>query len=297
MTEAQPLPKFIADAFPFPRRRVETRHGGMECADTGGSGRPVVMVHGNPAWSYLYRKVMAGLKGSGLRLVAPDLLGFGTSFKPRDWRWHALRRHGEALLDLVEELDLRDIVLVGQDWGGPVGTWMAAHAPERVTGLLLANTAVLDPGSRWRTTAFHRFSHMPVVSEIAFRGLKFPVPWMHVVQGDRNSIGRAEKRAYAWPFRHLRDRAGPLALARMVPNRPDHPTVPELKKTDRWFRGFTGPVEFVWGVKDPILGRQLRRHAEAHPGARVTETQAGHFLQEEVPGELAAAVGRLVGKP
>jgi haloalkane dehalogenase len=299
VTEAQPLPKFIADAFPFPRRRVETRHGAMECADTGDPARDrvVLLVHGNPTWSYLYRKVMADLKGSapGLRLVAPDLLGFGTSSKPRDWRWHSLKGHGESLLDLVEKLDLRDIVLVGQDWGGPVGTWMAAHAPERVTALLLANTAVLDPGNRWRTTAFHRFSHMPLVSEIAFRGLKFPVPWMHVVQGSRASIGRAEKSAYGWPFRRLRDRAGPLALARMVPNRPDHPTVAELKRTDAWFRGFEGPVEFVWGVKDPILGRQLKKHAEIHPKARVTETQAGHFLQEEVPQELASAVRRLAG--
>ncbi len=288
-----PLPGFIREVFPFPRRRVETRHGAMECADAG-KGRPVLMVHGNPTWGFLYRKVMAELEGDGLRLVAPDLLGFGTSFKSRSWRWHSLRSHGEALLDLVERLDLRDIVLVGQDWGGPVGCWAAAHAPERVTALLLANTAVLDPGDRWRTTPFHIFSHVPLISDLVFRGLKFPVGWMHVVQGDRASIGRVEKRAYAWPFRRMGDRAGPLALARMVPNRPDHPTMPELRKADGWFRGFQGPVEFVWGARDPILGRQLKRHAEIHPKARVTETQAGHFLQEEVSGELAAAVRRLV---
>jgi haloalkane dehalogenase len=94
-------------------------------------------------------------------------------------------------------------------------------------------------------------------------------------------------------LRKVADRAAPLALARMVPHRPEHPTVAELTEGDAWARSFQGPVELVWGVKDPILGRALWRHRELFPRARVTETPAGHFLQEEVPEEIIAAIRRV----
>lgn len=288
------LPLEIAREFPFPRRTVRVDWGAMHAVDTGGEGRTVLMVHGNPTWSFLYRKVIAKLQGNGLRLVAPDLIGLGLSDKPADWRAHSLRRHGEAMLQFVEALDLRDIVLVVQDWGGPVGGWMAAHAPERIASLLVMNTSLLAP-NRFKTTPFHRFSHMPLVSDLVFRGLRFPVPVMNRVQGDPKSIDKSATRAYLWPLKKIRDRAAPLALARMVPNAYEHPTVAELQPIDRWVRAFKGPTELIWGLRDPILGRLLKRHHEALPHARVTETQAGHFLQEEVPDEIAAAVLRLAG--
>jgi pimeloyl-ACP methyl ester carboxylesterase len=293
------LPDFIARLLPFPSHFAPVRFGPglvkMHFLDHG-QGRPVLLLHGNPTWSFLWRKVMAGLDGRGLRLVAPDLIGLGLSDKPRALAAHTLRNHGQAVLDLVERLDLRDVVLGVQDWGGPIGAWLAARSGGRVTGLVVLNTSVLAPRV-FRTTAFHRFSHLPVVSDVAFRLLNFPVPVLGRTQGDARSISGDVAKAYAWPLRRVVDRAAPLALARMVPNREDHPTVPELAEGDAWVRGFRGPTELVWGLKDPILGRALKRHREALPHARVTETQAGHFLQEEVPDEIAAAVLRVAGVP
>lgn len=289
------LPEFIARNYASPRASLPLSWGTVHYADTGGPHRPVLLLHGNPTWSFLYRKVMSELQGEPLRLVAPDLIGLGLSDKPRDWREHSLRRHGETVLELVSRLDLRNLILVVQDWGGPIGGWLAAHAPERIGAVLIMNTSLLVP-AHWRTTAFHRFSQFPLASDIAFRAFNFPTRFMSRVQGDPGSIDAAASKAYFWPLRNLLDRAAPLALARMVPNAPEHPTAVELVAVDAWFRSFTGPAEMVWGVRDPILGRSLKRHRDALPAARVTETQAGHFLQEEVPAQIAAAIVRLDGR-
>ncbi len=289
------LPPFITRLLPFRSHFLPVRFGAgsyrVHFLDHG-EGRPVLLLHGNPTWSFLWRRVMAGLEGSGLRVVAPDLIGLGLSDKPRALEAHTLRHHGQALLDLVERLDLRDVVLGVQDWGGPMGAWLAARSGGRVTGLVMLNTSVLTPRA-FRATAFHRFSRLPVVSDVAFRLLNFPLPLLGRAQGDARSISGDVAKAYAWPLRNVADRAAPLALARMVPYREDHPTLAEMAQGDAWFRSFQGPAELVWGLKDPILGRALKRHREALPHARVTETQAGHFLQEEVPDEIAAAVRRV----
>ena len=129
-----------------------------------------------------------------------------------------------------------------------------------------------------------------MLAEAAFWGLGFPLRSLAGVQGDRSSIGSFEGRAYRWPFRRLRDRAGPLALARMVPHRDGHPSLPALDAIGAWVEGWRGPAELVWGLRDPILGRSGKRMREGWPQAPYTETQAGHFLQEEVPELLANAI-------
>ena len=286
-------PPYVLRQFPYPAQSLDVAGGRMAYVEVG-SGRPVVFVHGNPTWGFLWRKVMAELSGQPLRLLAPDLLGFGRSSKPSHWRWHSVEAHGRALLEWMGALDVRDAVLVVQDWGGPLGVWAAEKAPGRVSALCFLNTAVVLP-ARWGGTTFHRLARLPLVSDVAFRLLGFPLRQLHRVQANPASMRGDVARAYRWPFSRLLDRAGPLAFARMVPDGPHHPSVKPMQAVEAFVRSFVGPVELVWGVKDPILGRALKRHRAALPRARVTEVDAGHFLQEEAAGAIAEAVRRLAG--
>jgi cis-3-alkyl-4-acyloxetan-2-one decarboxylase len=286
-------PSFVSRVFPYAPKVVAVSGGEMAYVASG-AGRPVVLVHGNPTWGFLFRKVMAELQDAPLRLLAPDLLGFGRSTKPRRLAFHSIEAHGRTLLEWMAALDVQDAVLVVQDWGGPFGCWAAAHSGARVSALCLLNTAVVLP-ARFKGTAFHRLARLPGVGDVAFRLLGFPLRSLGRVQGNPQSISGDVARAYRWPFHRLRDRAGPLALARLVPDGPTHPSVPALKEVEAFVRGFPGPVELVWGTRDPILGRALKRHRAALPGARVTEVDAGHFLQEEAPQAIAQAIRRLSG--
>ncbi|PCC72591.1 haloalkane dehalogenase [Nannocystis exedens] len=291
MQDVPELPAWLADLLPV-RRAVSVLADGCRIhrIDHGEPDAPVVLLlHGNPTWSFLWRDVIARL--SGFRCVAPDLLGFGLSSRIA-LHEHSVERHVDALAELVEALGLRRFVLVGQDWGGALGPVLAARLPERVAGVVLGNTSVVLP-PRPRGTWFHRFARLPVVSDLAFRGLGFPQNALWVAQGDRRSIRGPVARGYRWPLRHLSDRSGPLALARMVPDSFEHPSIAPLRRGEAWLREFVaagGPLALVWGERDPILGRALARHERAFSGASVTRTPAGHFLQEEVPEALAAAI-------
>jgi pimeloyl-ACP methyl ester carboxylesterase len=288
-----PLPAFLDRHLPCARRAYRLESGPdagrlLHFVDQGDSAaRPVLLLHGNPTWSFLWRKVIALLPE--LRCVAPDLLGLGLSSKLPRLADHSLERHGAAIAELVAALDLQGIILVSQDWGGPIAAQVGERCPERIAGLVLANTVVVLP-ERPRGKAFHRFARVPWISDLAFRGLGFPMNILGRVQGDPRSISGEVARAYRFPLATWKERVAPLALARMVPNGPDHPSVPVLRRGEAWARSFAGPVALVWGLADPILGRTLSRHARAFPQASVTRTSAGHFLQEEVPEALAAAI-------
>ncbi|HKI01947.1 MAG TPA: alpha/beta fold hydrolase [Thermoanaerobaculia bacterium] len=288
-----PLPGFLEPLLPFRRAAYALQSGPdagrrIHFIDQGEpAARPVLMLHGNPTWSFLWRKVIALLPG--YRCVAPDLLGLGFSDRLPRMADHSVERHGAAIAELVEALDLRGVILVAQDWGGPIAAQVGARLPERIAGLVLANTAVIIP-KHPRGTWFHKFARVPGVSDLVFRGLGFPQNVLGRVQGDRRSIRGEVARAYRWPLRTWRDRLAPLALARMVPDGPDHVSMPALRRGEAWVRSFTGPVSLVWGMADPIMGPALRRHERELPRAAVTRTGAGHFLQEEVPAELASAV-------
>lgn len=295
LTSAPDLPEFLAARLPFDRFVHHLESGPdagrrLHFVDHGPrGGRPVLLLHGNPTWSFLWRKVIRRLPE--LRCVAPDLLGLGLSSKPLRVREHTLERHTDAVAELMEALELENAVLVGQDWGGPVATSVAARHPGRFTAVVFGNTAVVPP-KVWRGTAFHRFARLPLVSDVVFRLLGFPQIALSRAQGDPSSIRGEVARAYRWPLRRPWERAAPLAMARMVPDGPDHPSVEPIERGAAWLEDFEGPIELVWGERDPILGRALKRHEKVLETARVTRTRAGHFLQEEVPEELAAAVRR-----
>jgi len=291
--EAPALPDWLARQLPFRRSLVDVGDGLRMHVMEQGEGRPVVMLHGNPTWGYLWRKVAAALANEPLRIILPDLVGLGLSDKPRDPAAHTLENHARwfgALLDTVVP-DGR-FVFVGQDWGGPIGLRALAEHPRaaRVAGLVIANTVIGPPRPGFRPTAFHRFARMPIISDLVFRVGGFPQNTMGWAQGDKRSIRGDVARAYRWPLRRFADRVAPLAMARMVPDSQSHPSIAGLERCQSFVDGFTGPIALVWGDRDPVLGR-LRSFLEKRlPSAPMTRTQAGHFLQEEVPAELAAAV-------
>lgn len=256
-------------------------------------GPAILLVHGNPTWGFLWRKVVAAIRatprGDRLRLIVPDLVGLGLSSKP-EAAAHTLEHHAGWLGALIDQRVPGPLVLVAQDWGGPIGLAAMASRLPKLKGLVLGNTSVSPPGPKFRPTLFHRLAQLPVASDVLFRRLGFPLGVLHLSQGDRSSIRGEVARAYRWPLRSFADRAAPLALARMVPDGPDHPSVPGLTRTHEVFTTIDVPISIVWGEQDPVLGRVVNHLGRSRPDAKILRTPAGHFLQEEVPELLAAAI-------
>lgn len=288
---APELPAFIESMLPDGIQRYSVPVGDqrMHVMELG-QGRPVLMVHGNPTWGFLYRNVAAALAGHELRVIMPDLVGLGFSSKPRSLGAHQLDAHGAWLGQLIDRLQLDGLIFVGQDWGGPIGIHALARRPDKVAGMVLCNTVVGPPRPDFKPTTFHRLSQLPGVSDVLFRVGGFPQNALATVQGERRSITRQTARAYQYPLRRLVDRAAPLALARMVPDSLEHRSIPALRECQDYVTSFTGPAALVWGERDPILGRVLGHMTRLLPHAEVTRTRAGHFLQEEVPDVIARAV-------
>ncbi len=259
--------------------------------------RTVVLVHGNPTWGYLWRKVVGLLlaRAPSLRLVVPDLIGLGMSSKPA-LEAHRLVNHSRWFGAMLDAVAPGPVVIAAQDWGGPISLHAMASRMQRLRGIVLGNTAISPPHAAFKPTLFHRLSQLPIASDVLFRRLGFPLGALHLSQGDRSSIRGEVAAAYRWPLRRFEDRAAPLALARMVPNGHDHPSVPELRITQHAFETAEVPIRLVWGMKDPILGRVINHLARLRPDAGITKTDAGHFLQEEVPVPLAEAIVEVVGR-
>jgi haloalkane dehalogenase len=291
---APQLPSWLEAMVPFDRYRVDVGGRRMHVMETG-KGRPVVMLHGNPTWGFLYRLVARELAGEDLRLIMPDLIGLGFSDKPSDAAEHQLDNHQRWMAALFDALEIEDCVLAIQDWGGAIGVGALAMRPHIKAGLVVMNTVVTPPKPGFKATAFHRFSNMPVASDLAFRVLGFPQSVIAAAVPTRK-LSRDERRAYRAPFGSVADRVAPMAMARMVPNDHAHPSIAALETCRGWVDAFEGPAAIVWGDRDPVLGRVRGWMEKLFPNAPVERTQAGHFLQEEVPGPIADAVRHVAGQ-
>jgi pimeloyl-ACP methyl ester carboxylesterase len=292
--EAPTLPSFLAQDIPFERYRVDIGGGLTMHVMERGEGIPVVMLHGNPTWGYLYRKVAMALNPSRYRVIMPDLVGLGFSSRPPSASAHSLENHVIWFDTLLERLGLERFVFVGQDWGGPIGFGALQRKPARAAGLVVLNTAIGPPRPGFRPTAFHRFAQTRMLSDIAFRICQFPQAFLGRAQGDRRMPWRVT-RAYMTPLLDVRHNAAPLALARMVPDSHAHPSIPMLERSQAFVSSFRGPAAIVWGMRDPILGRMLSWVQKNLPQATVARTDAGHFLQEEVPEIIAANIEKVAG--
>lgn len=288
------MPGWIESQLPFRRYRLEVGDGLAAHVMEQGEGRPVLMFHGNPTWGYLYRRVAADLVGEPFRLIMPDLIGLGFSDFPASRDHHTLANHARWMGALVGALGLDEAIAVVQDWGGPIGLLAMAAHPGLMSGMVVMNTTIGAPKPGFKPTLFHRvFSTW--LGEVGSRVFAYAPKTISFAQGDRSSIGGVVARSYGYPLRRRRGHETMVELVKMVPDDMDHPSIPLLGEAGEFAMGFSGPSAIVWGDRDPVLGRLRRRVTRQLPHAEVTVTEAGHFLQEEVPGQIADAVRAVAG--
>ncbi|MEL6104202.1 MAG: alpha/beta fold hydrolase [Pseudomonadota bacterium] len=295
--EAFPLPDY-AQAFvteDYKSYFIEVEPGIKVHMLEVGTGFPVFMQHGNPSSGFLYRKVVEQLPTDRVRIIMPTLVGLGFSSKV-PVESHTVINHNRWLNKALTELELEELVYVGQDWGGIVGVGALSLSPELVQGIVIMNTAIYAPTEKMKLSRLHDLVRTPIVGEFLIEVLGSAFDGMDRVQGDQDSIPAEVKALYGRPVEDSGNIKAPLAMMRMVPHAPEHPSTAPMAELVTYVRGLDVPTEIVWGINDPIIGQGVPPMREHFPNARVTETEAGHFLQEEVPEVIAEAVLRVVNQ-
>jgi haloalkane dehalogenase len=296
--------------WPYEPRWFDTPDGRLHYVDEGPrDARPVVLVHGNPTWGYLYRNFIPALVEAGHRAIVPDHLGFGRSDKPNDAELYRVPRHAERLEALLESLELRGATVVPQDWGGPIGLYWATRHPERVDGLFILNTyahgwkpEALPPGKDKvpLPLPLHLF-RTPIVGEVLVKGLDaFKRGFLFgqgVVHKDR--LTPIVKRAYSEVHGGWSERTAILVFPREIPRTSEGPVVAMTTAIEagleQHFR--SKPVEIMWAMKDvAFLPAYLDTLSlKTFPDARATRLEdAGHYLQEDAHERIVPELVRFV---
>jgi haloalkane dehalogenase len=252
-----------------------------------GDGEPVLLLHGEPSWSFLYRTTIPPLAAAGLRVIAPDLVGFGRSDKPTRPEDHSYARHVEWVRFLLEDvLDLHAVTLVGQDWGGLIGLRLAAEHPGRFIRIVAANTG-LPTGDHPMPDIWHRF-------RIAVQTAAELDVGRFVASGCVRGLADAARAGYDAPFPDESYKAGPQAMPGIVPYRPDDPASGANRAAWHRLSASTTPMLLAFSDSDPITAAMApileRAMVGAAGRAHPTIGNAGHFLQEDAGPELAAAI-------
>ncbi|MGP0090338.1 MAG: haloalkane dehalogenase [Xanthobacteraceae bacterium] len=266
--------------FSFTPRYAEALSGftslRMHYLDEGARGAPVALcLHGQPTWSYLYRKMIPAFLAGGLRIVAPDFFGFGRSDKPEEESVYTFDFHRNSIMTLIERLDLRDVTLVCQDWGGLIGLTIPMDMRERFSRLIVMNTA-LATGDYPLTEGF-----------IAWRAYSNRTPDMDIaglIKRGVPGLTDAEAQAYSAPFPDARYKAGVRRFPNLVPDNPDADGAALSRQArEFWSKDWGGKSFMAIGMKDPVLGapvmRVLRGLIRNCPEP-LEIADAGHFTQE-----------------
>ena len=255
-----------------------------------GSGKPILLLHGEPTWSYLYRKMIPALSEVG-RVVAPDLIGFGRSDKPIDREWYTYERHCRSIVELINGLALSDITIVVQDWGGPIGLRVATDHQERFSRLVILNTGVFRPGPNWPNPGFLAWR------EFAVNNPDLPIG--NLIQGGTaTQLPDEVVAAYEAPFPNARSKAGAAQFPILVPLAADDAGAKEMVAARDALSGWTKPALVAFSDSDPIFPQRAgEKLAESIPGAVdfVPIAGAGHFLQEDKGEEIAAHIVEFLG--
>jgi haloalkane dehalogenase len=276
--------------FPFEPHYLEQDGLRMHYVDEG-RGDPILLLHGEPTWSYLYRKLIPRLAPVA-RVLAADYFGFGRSDKPVERDWFTYDRHFASIERFVEELDLRDLTVVVHDWGGPIGLRLAVVRPERVQRLVITQTGVFAgraPSDEWL-----RFRDLVRRVGTEFQAGRL-VQLASVTELPDDVVA-----AYDAPYPVPESKTGALMFPELVPTELDHPSAQRMLDVRDALKTWDRPTLIVFGDSDPIFSPRVgERFAELIPGAEPAETLtgAGHFLQEDKGEELGARIaGWLSGR-
>ena len=280
--------------YPFAPQYVDVGGLRIHYVDEGPpEAAPILLLHGEPSWSYLYRKMIPILADAGHRCIAPDLVGFGRSDKPAAREEYTYQRHVDWMRGLIEALALREITLMCQDWGGLIGLRLVAEDADRFARVVAANT-FLPTGDVPPGPAFQMW-----------REYSQTTPRLHVggiVKGGcATEISEAVVAAYDAPFPDDRYTAGARQFPMLVPISPDDPAAPANRAAWNALRRWTKPFLTAFSDADPVTQGADRILQSEIPGAQgqphTTLTGAGHFLQEDRGEELARVVDRFVRHP
>ena len=265
----------------------------MAYVEAGPADGPVaLLLHGEPTWSYLYRHVMRVLAEAGIRAVAVDLVGFGRSDKPLRPEDHSFARHVEWVRALVlDHLDLRDVTLVGQDWGGLIGLRLVAEHPDRFARVVAANTG-LPTGDFDMPEVWWMFRNAVEKAEVLDVGRL-------VAAGCLRGLDDATRAAYDAPFPDEASKVGPRVMPTLVPTRPDDPASAANRAAWEVLTRWDKPFLTAFSDGDPITGAMAPILRKLVPGAADREhpvvAGAGHFLQEDAGDELGRVVAAFMG--
>ena len=275
--------------WPHAPRWFDSPDGRMHYVDVGPrEGRPVVMVHGNPTWGYLYRRFIEAVVAKGHRAIAMDHLGFGRSAKPDDASLYGIPEHGARCTALLESLDLRDATVVVQDWGGPIGLTWAAMNPDRIRSLAVLNTFAHRPPEKVHLPLPLRLFRTPVVGELMVKGMNaFTTKFLFgdgVVHPER--LGPNERAAYLAPHPTWASRTAVLTFPREIPSGPEGRVSHFLEDIHgRLVAGMRGkPVFVAWPMKDIAFTPDMLETfwLTDFPDAEVLRVEeAGHYIQED----------------
>jgi haloalkane dehalogenase len=273
--------------YPFEPHYVEIDGLRIHYVDEGSAnGEVVLMLHGEPSWSYLYRKMIPIITAAGYRAIAPDLVGFGRSDKPAQQEDYTYERHVHWMTGFIESLDLQNITLVCQDWGGLIGLRIAAEQEGRFARIVAANTG-LPTGDQSMGEAF-----------LAWQRYSQEVPNFHVGDivkgGCVTNLTPEIVAAYDAPFPDDRYKAGARQFPMLVPTSPNDPAAPANRKACEVLTRWEKPFLTAYSDSDPITRGADRLFQHLVPGAKnqphTTITGAGHFLQEDKGPELAEVI-------
>jgi len=270
--------------FPFAPHYVEVNDVRIHYVDEG-AGEPVLMLHGEPSWCYLYRKMIPPI-ARRYRAIAMDFAGFGRSDKFTDIGDYSYQMHVDTLASFVDQLDLRNLTLVMQDWGGLIGLRFAADHPDRVARMVAMNT-FLPTGDQPPGEAFLNWQRFATTAP--------ELPIGQIIQrGTVTDLPPEVVAAYDAPFPDERYKAGARAWPALVPTRPDQPGAAENRRAWQVLERWTKPVLVAFSDSDPVTRGADRLLRERIPGtqgeAPITIAGAGHFLQEDKGEEIAAHI-------